>query len=173
MKKIVASLVFFALIVSLAFSLCACGDDYKEYNEVGLKFRLPKDFQKISVPYADLEYTSGEADFLVQIMPKTEFEDEEMGYYIRFDMTVEEYAQFFINVNGWKCEYTYDEARNVATFDCLWGPEEDPSVEPQYHFAAVLKSEEAFYIVVMVCSEELQSKYSESFREWSSYLELA
>lgn len=176
MKKIIGLILSFALVLSLALTLTSCGDGMKEYTELGLNFKLPKDFRKLTVQGADLHYSTPDASFELQYMPKSEFEDAEMGYYISFDMTVKEYAEFLINENGWadseKTEqYVYDEARDAASFYFFWTPDIEEFPYSYYYFT-IMKSSYAFYVVMFSCEEEKYPEYSEKFVAWSNYLSL-
>ena len=171
MKRIISCILFIALLATLAFSLSACDSaGYREYTEYGMKFRIPKDFRKLTLQGVDVHYSTPDASFEIQVLPKSEFEDEEMGYYIDFDMTVKEYTEFFIKENGWGCEYTYDEARDMTTFYFFWTPTED--IPYSYYYVTIMKNENAFYIVMMSCLEEDYPNYEEKFRAWNSYLSL-
>ena len=176
MKKIIGLIVLTAIMLSLALTLTSCGGGMKDYTELGLNFTLPKDFRKFTVQNADLHYSTIDATFEVQYMPKTDFEDVELGYYIDFDMTVQEYADFLIKENGWtdpdKTEqYVYDEARDAASFYFFWTP--DPEEFPySYYYFTILKSSYAFYAVMFTCEEEKYPEYNEKFIAWSSYLSL-
>ena len=169
MKKIIGSVLIFSLVLVLAFSLFACENSgYVDYTEYGLSFRLPKEFRKLTVQGVDIHYSTLEADFEVQVLPKSEFEDEEMGYYIDFDMTVKEYTEFFIEENEWGCEYTYDEVRDATNFYFFWTPTEE--IPYSYYYMTVMKSDVAFYIIIMSCVEEDYPNYEAKFRAWSTYL---
>ena len=176
MKRIIGIILVMALAFSLAISLTACGDGMTDYTELGLNFSLPDDFRKFTVQGATLHYSTPDVTFEVQYMPKTDFEDEELGYYISFDMTVKEYAEFLINENGWadpdKTEqYVYDEARDAVSFYIFWTP--DPEEFPwSYYYFTILKSSYAFYAVMFTCEEEKYPEYSDKFVAWSNMLSL-
>ena len=171
MKKILSTILLLSIALLLVFSLAACEETgYKNYTELGLKFRLPKDFRKFYLQNIDIHYSTPDANFEVQVLPKSEFEDVEMGYYISFDMTVKEYTEFFIKENEWKCEYTYDETRDATNFYVFWTPSED--FEYTYYYITIMKSENAFYIIMMSCVESNYPVYEEKFRAWSTYVEL-
>jgi len=170
MKKIISSLIFIALLFSLALSLVACSEGMVEYYEAGLHFKLPKNFRKLTLQGIDFHYSTPEASFEIQILPKSEFEDVEMGYYIDFDMTVKEYTEFFIKENKWECEYTYDETRDATTFFFFWSPEEDGTYT--YYYITIMKNSNAFYIILMSCLEKDYPTYADAFRVWNSYITL-
>ncbi len=176
MKRIIGFILTVALALCVGVSLTSCGDGMKEYTELGLNFTLPEDFRKLTVQNADIHYSTPDVTFEVQYMPKSEFEDEEMEYYISFDMTVKEYAEFLINENGWtdseKTEqYVYDEARDAASFYVFWTPDLEAFPYTYYYFT-IMKSSHAFYAVMFYCEEEKYPEYNEKFIAWSSYLSL-
>ena len=166
------------MALCLVFTLASCDNGhYKNYSELGLSFRLPKEFRKLNTGTADIHYSTPDVKFEVQYMPKTDFEDIEMGYYISFNMTVKEYTEFLINENGWadpeKTEqYTYDEARDATGFSFFWTP--DPSEFPySYYRMTIMKSDTAFYGILFTCEQDKYEEYNEAFEEWSSYLKLS
>lgn len=176
MKRIIGLVLTVALAISLAFSLSSCGDGMKDYTELGLNFKLPEDFRKFTVQGASLHYSTPDVTFEVQYMPKTDFDDVELGYYINFDMTVQEYADFLIKENGWtdseKTEqYTYDESRNAASFYIFWTPDIEEFPYSYYHFT-ILKNSYAFYVVMFSCEEEKYPEYKDKIAAWSSYVSL-
>ena len=80
MKRIIGTILFGALLLGLLFSLAACGSTgYENYTEMGLNFRLPDNFRKLTVQGADIHYSTPDVTFEVQVMPKSEFEDSEIG----------------------------------------------------------------------------------------------
>ncbi len=176
MKKIIGMVLVMALALSLVFSLSSCGGGMKQYTELGLNFKLPKDFRKFTVQGADLHYSTPDVTFEVQYMPKSEFEDVEMGYYISFDMSVKEYTEFLITENGWtdstKTEqYVYDETRDAASFYVFWTPDIEEFPYTYYYFT-IMKSSYAFYAIMFSCEEEKYPEYNEKFIAWSNYLSL-
>ncbi len=179
MKKIIGIILTLSLAATLVFSLSACKKNQTglvEHSELGLNFMLPNEFRKFTVQTADIHYSTPEAKFEVQYMPKTDFEDIEMGYYISFDMTVKEYTEFLIEENGWadpeKTEqYTYDEARDATNFSFFWSP--DRNLFPyEYYYFTVMKNEYAFYVAMFSCEQDLYPNYNEKFEEWSRHLSL-
>ena len=178
MKKIIGCILTLSLAFLLVFSLSSCEKKTgsNDYSELGINFHLPDDFRKFTVASADIHYSTPDVTFEVQYMPKTDFEDVEMGYYISFDMTVKEYTEFLIEENGWENpdkteQYTYDEKRDAASFSIFWTP--DPDEFPySYYYFTVMKSESAFYVAMFSCEEEKYPEYSEKFVAWSDYLSL-
>ncbi len=181
MKKIVSCILFGALLLSLAFSLLACDEaGYKEYTEYGISFRLPKDFRKITVQSADIHYSTPDATFEVQYIPKGQFESsssEDGGLGMDFNMTVREYTEFLIDANGWADEtkeeqYKYDETRGATTFHFFWTPDIE-KFPYSYYYITIMKSETAFYVAMFTCLEEHYPDYEEKFRAWSTYVNIA
>ena len=178
MKKITGLILTLALVMTLIFSLSSCDKkgELVDYSELGINFRLPEEFRKFTVATADIHYSTPDVTFEVQYMPKEDFDDIEMGYYIPFDMTVKEYTEFLISENGWtdpdKTEqYTYDEKRDSTSFTIFWTP--DPNeYDWEYYYFTIMKNEYAFYVAMFLCKEEKYPDYSEKFVEWSSYLNL-
>ena len=147
------------------------------HEELGLKFYLPEEFRKFNTVTADIHYSTPDVRFQVQYMPKTDFEDVEMGYYISFDMTVKEYTEFLINENGWADpekneQYTYDEARNATEFSFFWSPDPD-DIPYSYYRITIMKNETAFYVVMFLCDEDKYSEYNDMIEDLSELLSIA
>ena len=166
------------MALCLVFTLASCDNGhYKNYSELGLSFRLPKEFRKLNTGTADIHYSTPDVKFEVQYMPKTDFEDIEMGYYISFNMTVKEYTEFLINENGWADpekneQYTYDEARNATEFSFFWSPDPD-DIPYSYYRITIMKNETAFYVVMFLCDEDKYSEYNDMIEDLSELLSIA
>ncbi len=166
------------VIFALAINLTSCDDDapyedeygFIHYLDYNLKFRLPNYFRKRSVQGMEIMYSTTGATFEVQVMPEEEILDPEYQYEFDFDITVEEYAEFFIDENGWSCEYKYDPERNTANMTFFWTPSEE--IGYGYYNITILKNENALFCAVFSCSESEYENYGPLFREWASYLEV-
>jgi len=166
MKKLICSV----LLIALALSLSACDNGaFVDRTEYGLSFRLPEEFRKYNVNAYEISYRTADAKFQVQVMTEEEF--EYIGMY--FGMSVKEYTEELIKINEWGIEYKYDEARDVTSFYYFWYPTDEPTnegitsneeLESKYYYMLVLKSNEAFYHVVMSCSTDDYEKYEQEFK---------
>ncbi len=186
MKRILTLFIAVIFCMGLSAGLVSCADPSDDdfvgsdgkgfiyYAESGLKFRLPDYFRKRNEQYTDIVFTTPEARFQVQIMPKTDFEDPNFDFDFDFSITVPEYTEFLINLNGWnatgECKYEYDEEKNTASFFVFWRP--TPEEEYSYYYFNILKSENAIYCVTMICEESNYENYEPLFREWSTYIKL-
>lgn len=169
LKKPLSLALALAVVLSLLLCLASCNDDgFKNYTEYGISFRLPDYFRKKTIEYYEICYATPGATFLVQVMPKSEIEDEEMGYKFDFSISVEDYTKFFIAENGYTgAEYVYDAERNVASFFILYS---DDDVDYTYEYYTILKSESSLYVCVMYCAESDVDNYESLFKLWGSWL---
>ena len=178
MKKIIGALLLISILLCSVLALSACGEEYDDngkknkdgtvsYEAFGLKFRLPDYFRKTKIYGYSISYYTPDATFDVHIITKEEVEDVENEYEFTFDITVEEYVQFLIDINDYECSYSYDEKYDTASFYLFYSQD---NITYYYEYYTILKNESSIYIILMMCEEELYENYEPLFRLWASYL---
>lgn len=170
MKKLISLILLIFVVTSSALAFTACDDDgFTDYYESGLKFRLPDYFRRLNLSEGpSIVFSTPGARVEIMFMPKYDSEGEETKYEFDFSMSVREYTEFFINLNGWECEYVYDEERDVTNFFVFWTP--DQTEEYTYYYFTILRNDDCIYGVVMSCLQSDFENYEALFKQWSSYI---
>ncbi len=154
------------ICVTLLTSLVSCGDDdgFKRYAESGIIYELPIDMKKLSVNYADICHGNGEAEFMVYLYGRDALLSE---LYLKKDSTVKEYADWFVNNNGYVgVTEVYDEANSKIVLEYIYLPENT------YYRDYIIANEHALFHVTFLCDAELRDKYSPVFDEWQGRIDL-
>ena len=172
MKKIIVKLLFVLVIASTVLGIASCGDDgeLKSYSEAGLNFKLPKKMDKFEVEWAAVCY--GDHDnieenplFFIYYYSRESLSTE---LYLDKDITVSEYADWFINANSYtKVKKTLNDDKTVITLKYIYEDEGD------YYVDYIMRNEAVLAHVTMSCRAEYREKYDPIFTEWMSYIAFA
>ena len=176
MKNVFKLVLTAVLVCSLMFSYVSCteesgpkvdADGFISYTDLGLNFRLPENMKQKNVQYAAIFFTDGKADFFVNVFENEVIRD---NWYLREGFTVSEYTDRFIVENNYKCDFEYDEEKNVATFGVHYPIYESSDEPPEYYYHYITQEGSAVYIVIMSCPEEDFETYSPEFIKWQAFL---
>ncbi len=171
MKKIIVKLLFVIVLASTVLSVTSCDDgELKSYSEAGLNFKLPSNMKKFAVEWADICYgdydntTENPLFFVYYYSSEALLEDLFLGT----DITVSEYADWFINVNEYtNVEKTLSEDGTSIVLKYIYEDESD------FYFDYIVRNEAVLAHVTMCCRAEYRAKYEPIFTEWMSYISLA
>ena len=168
MKRILRNVFCVILAVSMIFCASSCGDSdgMKRYSENGLNFALPKYLERLSVTYADLAY--GNTDMGLEVLFYfLSSESLLTELYLQKDCTVQEYAEWFVNVNGYQdVNEVYDVENQTIVLEYIYEPEEI------YFCDYILRNEYALFHMTMSSNAEDRELYSPIFAEWRTYVSL-
>ena len=170
MKKIIVKLALILVVISTLFTVTSCGGEMKSYNESGLIFKLPKKMKKLEVNWADLCYgESGNVEENVYFFVYYYTSDTLLtDLYLAKETTVSEYADWFINANGYTdVEKNLNEDGTVISLKYIY---ED---ENSFYFDYIMRNGELLVHVTMTCNEPYREKYEPIFTEWTGYIRFA
>ena len=170
MKKILVKLFLVLVTVSLIFSISSCGGEMKSYSVAGLNFKLPESMEKLEVNWADVCY--GERNnieenpqFFIYYYSRDELLTE---IYLGKDVTVSEYATWFINANGYTdVEKNLNEDGTSISLKYIY------EEESTFYFDYIVRNEAVLAHVTMCCNAPYREKYEPIFTEWMGYIRLA
>ena len=156
----------------LAFGLVACGDGgdgFTDYSNGGLEYELPDSFGEIDVNYADYAYTSKDFPGLEVMMYFYSTEQLVSDIYLKSSSTVKEYADWFVNQNGYKdVEEKYDEEEKMITLRYFY----DEGIESYFFFDYIVRNEYMLYHVTFACNPEDREAYESHFEDWTSRISM-
>ena len=141
-------------------------DGLLHYSENGLNFSLPSYMETINVNYADLCFANSGDDtqFFIYFYSSEALLTD---LYMDMDSTVKEYADWFVNVNGYtNVEENYDEANKKIVLKYIY---ED---EGTFYCDTILRNEYSLIHVTMCCQERNRPIYEHVFDEWITHLSL-
>ncbi|MBO5879648.1 MAG: hypothetical protein J6Q68_03770 [Clostridia bacterium] len=159
------------LIIVTLLSLFSCGNDEynfsvksgeKAYHELGLYYKLPKDFEQRNA-YQEIEmyYSNGEACFFFNAFSATGIE-ETLG--LDPDISVEDYTKKFIIFNGLDMDYDYDPETDRARFEYDYEYSNE-DIEAEKYMYLIMRGTAHLYIITASCKLEYYSEYAEMFDE--------
>ena len=138
------------------------------YSESGLDFALPAYMQKISVPatYADLCFSNhgdGTQFFIYYYSREALLTD----LVLDMDCTVKDYADWFVNVNGYdNVETEYDEENKKLVQRYVYEPENT------FYCDIIMRNEYTLIHVTMSCDNKIRDVYEPIFEGWMKELAL-
>ncbi|MBE6644764.1 MAG: hypothetical protein E7612_05220 [Ruminococcaceae bacterium] len=141
-------------------------DELLHYSENGLNFSLPSYMETINVNYADLCFANSGDDtqFFIYFYSSEALLTD---LYMDMDSTVKEYADWFVNLNGYtNVEENYDEENKKIVLKYVY---EDEST---FYCDTILRNEYSLIHVTMCCQERNRAIYEPVFDEWITYLSL-
>ena len=177
MKKLTAIILFLTLLLSVVscggedFGFSIDEDTENGYHELGLYFKLPKEFTKKNVPYAEVYYSNSDgASFMFNVYNGAAI--EELGY--DGDISVEDYTKKFIILNGLDMIYDYSEetGKSVIEYNYSYPDYGDGTALPdEYTVHLIMRGTSHLYVITMVSeTAKYESDYKAIFEELVSII---
>ena len=170
-KQILKMLLAFVLVLSIAASICACGEEEftGDYYNYGLHYHLPEEYKKLTVPYAEFCYYDGNAYFYFHAYSPEELEDEEV-WGVDGDISVRSFTTKFMvsyDIILSKDTYYEDLDRSVIIYDWEYDDSEDEYLEDECFYHVIFRGSQLLYVVTMSCPVSMKDVYTPVFDEWS------
>lgn len=169
-KKIICAF----LVITLAFSLFACGKTKTvEKTELGLTFVIPENYVRRELlpgtdygtykRFADIEYGDGDTFFFADVITYSELE-------LTPSATIQQCTNKILELNGFGgTNISYDEERKSASFDSL---ATEDYTESYYSYITVLLGKNNVYVARYACigAEKAIKKFTPEFAKMSASL---
>ena len=165
MKKVLS---LFLVIITLLLTLCAVGCKGNEeagvYYNYGLHYKLPEEYNKLTVSYAEHVYYNGEAYFYFDFMS----EEKLVEAYLPPDISVETYARNFAMLNDITTPMVYDKQNDTALLEYVYEytEEDEAQLPPEFYYHYILRGSVYIYIVTMSCPADKADVYKPIFQGW-------
>lgn len=169
-KSLIGALLCIAMLLGVLLITASCRkEDEPEYalvnkTEFGLNFTVRENYVRSYTYGFDIEYSSDEVGFFVDLMPYSDYE-------LSYGADIQTCTKKIIEVMKFGgVEINYNAEKKTSHFDAWVANEEDG--ESYYNYIVVLLSKNGIFIARYVCAgtDQQMQKHSADFAEMAKHL---